>query len=85
MTTTNFLQKVRYALVPMRKALIDAILLGTLIVVVSAYAGAVFLFTVPVLLILVYTIVYVIAVVLRLRKAARETGAPGNPYNYLFH
>lgn len=85
MTTTNFWQKARRALVPMRKALIDALLLGTLIVILFAYCGSVLLFTVPALLVLVYVFVLLIAFVLRLRQAALETGEPRNPYNYLFH
>ena len=59
MTTTSFLRKVRRARVPMRKATMDAFLLGTLIVVIFAYSGSIVLFTFPLLLILVLLLVTV--------------------------
>src|SRR5947208_3757315 len=76
MTIANFLQKARHALVPMRKATIDALLLGTLIVIILitlVYVGTGILFTYTWLIVPIYALVYLIAVVLRLRQAARET------------
>ena len=72
MNTVNFRQKARYALVPMRKATIDALLLGALIVIILAYAGIDILFTYTPLIVPIYALVYLIAVVLRLRKAAHD-------------
>ena len=72
MTIANFLQKARHALVPMRKATIDALLLGTLIVIILTYAGIGILFTYTWLIVPIYALVYLIAVVLRLRKAAHD-------------
>ena len=69
----------------MRKALIDAVLLGTLIVIGFAYAGSILLLTFPLLILLVYVLAFLLAFILRLRQAAREAGEPKNPYNYLFH
>lgn len=68
MTTTLFIQKARRALVPMRKATMDAILLGSLIVIILLATSI--LFTYPWLIILAYALVYLTALVLRLRKAA---------------
>ena len=84
MTIVNFLQKARHALVPMRKATMDAFLLGTFIVMLT-YAGTGLLFTYTWLIVPIYALVYLIAAVLRLRQAARETTEARNPYNYLFH
>ncbi len=85
MTIANFLQKARHALVPMRKATMDALLLGTLIVIILTYAGTGIPFTYTWLILPIYALVYLIAVVLRLRQAARETTEARDPYNYLFH
>ncbi len=85
MTIANFLQKARHALVPMRKATMDALLLGTLIVIILTYAGTGIPFTNTWLIVPIYAFVYLIAVVLRLRQAARETTEARDPYNYLFH
>ena len=88
MTIAHFLQKARHALVPMRKATIDALLLGTLIVIILitlVYVGTGILFTYTWLIVPIYALVYLIAVILRLRQAARETTEWRNPYNYLFH
>ncbi len=68
MTTTLFIQKARRVLVPMRKAAMDAILLGSLIVIILLATSI--LFTYSWLIILTYALVYLIALVLRLRKAA---------------
>jgi hypothetical protein len=74
MTTTLFLQKARRALVPMRKAVVDALLLTAFILIgLLVFTGI--LFTSPWLLLPIYTLAYLLAVVLRLRKAARETTA----------
>jgi len=71
----------------MRKATMDAFLLTLLTVICLTYLAIPvthpLLFVLVILL--VFALVYVIAVVIRLRKAARETGTPGDPYNYLFH
>jgi uncharacterized membrane protein YdbT with pleckstrin-like domain len=83
-TTVNFLQKARHALVPMRKAMMDALLLGTLIIILLLVSPGILL-TYPWLILIIYAIVYLLAVVLRLRQAARETAEARNPYNYLFH
>ncbi len=58
---------------PMRKAMMDAFLLGTLIDLPLIYTGVVLTF--PLLLVLVYALVYLIALVLRLRKAATNSPA----------
>ena len=83
MNATNFLQNVRRSLVPMRTATIDAFLLGSLIAIILIYTGVVLTF--PLLLILAYALVYLIAVILRLRQAANQTTEPKSPYNYHFH
>ena len=75
MTTARFTQKARRALVPMRKATLDAFLLTILTVVCLAFLGIPvthpFLFVL--VIVLVFALVYVIAVVLRLRKAATSS------------
>lgn len=83
MNTTNFLQNARRALVPMRKATLDALLLTTLISYFLLFTGV--LFSYSWLFIVIFGLVYLLAVVLRLRQAARETTAARNLYNYLFH
>ena len=84
MTTINFLQKARRALVPMRKATMDALLLTAFIFIgLLVFTGI--LFTSPWLILPIYALAYLLTVVLRLRQAARETSAARNPYNYLFH
>jgi phosphatidylserine synthase len=84
MTTVHFLQKVRDALVPMRKATMDALLLTAFIfILLFVFPGI--LLSYPWLILPIYALAYLLAVVLRLRQAARETTEPRNPYNYLFH
>ena len=78
MTTVNFLQKARHVLVLMRKAMIDALLLGTIIVIILTYAGTGILFTYTWLIPPIYALVYLTAVVLRLRKAAHDATAAHN-------
>ena len=83
MTNANFIQQARDALIPMRKATVDALLLGSFIAVILIYTAIVL--TYPWLIILAYALAYLLAVVLRLHQAARETTEARNPYNYLFH
>lgn len=70
MNTTKFLQNARQALIPMRKAIIDALLLAVVIVVCLAFTGI--LFTYPWLILLIYALAYLFAAVLRLRQADRQ-------------
>jgi hypothetical protein len=76
MTTAHFTQKARRALVPMRKATLDAFFLMMLTVACLIYTDIPV--THPLLfvlvIVLVFAFVYVIAVVLRLRRAT--TNAP---------
>ena len=83
MTTVHFLHKARHALVPMRKAAMDALLLTAFILIGLLFMGI--LFSYPWLMLPIYALAYLLTVVLRLRQAARETAAARNPYNYLFH
>ena len=83
MTTVTFLQKARHALVPMRKAIVDALLLTAFILVCLLMMGI--LGTYPWLILPIFALVYLLMVVLRLRQAANEITEPRNPYNYLFH
>jgi|SRR5579884_2954140 len=82
-TTANFLQKARHALVPMRKAIIDAFLLTAFIAWFLIITGV--LFNYPWLILPIFTLAYLLAAILRLRQAAHETTEAKNPYNYLFH
>ena len=84
MTTVHFLHKARYALVPMRKATIDALLL-TAFILIGLFVFPGILFSYPWVILPIYALAYLLTVVLRLRQAARETTAARNPYNYLFH
>ena len=84
MTNANFLQKARDALVPMRKATVDALLLSAFILWGLLVFGGILL-SYPWLILPIYALAYLLAVVLRLRQAARETTEARNPYNYLFH
>jgi phosphatidylserine synthase len=84
MTAANFLQKARDALVPMRQATMDALLLGTLILILLLVSPGILL-TYPWLILPIYALAYLLAVILRLRQAARETTAARSPYNYHFH
>ena len=84
MTTVNFMQQARHALVPMRKAMVDALLLTAFIIIgFLVFPGI--LLSYPWLFLPIYALAYLLTLLLRLRQAARETGAPRNPYNYLFH
>jgi hypothetical protein len=83
MTIVHFFQKTRHALVPMRKAAMDALLLTAFILIGLLFTGI--LFSYPWVMLPIYGLAYLLTVVLRLRQAARETAAAGNPYNYLFH
>lgn len=56
----------------MRKATMDAFLLGTLIVIILTYTGV--LFTFPLLIVLVYALAYFLAAIIRLCKAAYDAG-----------
>jgi hypothetical protein len=73
MTTARFTQQARVALVPMRKATLDAFLLTILTVVCLTFLDIPV--THPFLSVLVFALVYVIAVVLRLRRAATNSPA----------
>lgn len=68
MATVRFMQKARRILVPMGKAALDAFLLGSLIDIFLLISSI--LFTYPWLIILPYALVYLVALVLRLRKPA---------------
>jgi hypothetical protein len=84
MTTVNFLQKARHALVPMRKAAMDALLLSAFIYI-GLFAFPATLLSYPWLFLPIYALAYLLTVVLRLRQAARETTEARSPYNYLFN
>ena len=71
MTTVNFMQKARHALVPMRKATMDALILTAFILILLVFTGI--LFTYPWLILPIYALTYLLTVVLRLRQVARET------------
>lgn len=70
MNATNFLQKAKGALVPMRKATLDALLLTAFLAWFLLFTGV--LFSYPWLFIVMYVLAYLLAVVLRLRYAARQ-------------
>jgi hypothetical protein len=84
MTTANFLPKARDALVPMRQSTIDALLL-TSFILIGLFVFPGILLSYLWLILPIYALAYLLAVVLRLRQAARETAEARNPYNYLFH
>ena len=83
-TTVHFLQKARHALVPMRKAAMDALLL-TAFIYIGLFVFPALLLSYPWLFLPIYALAYLLTVVLRLRQAARETTEARSPYNYLFH
>ena len=85
MTTVQFLHKARHALVPMRKAAMDALLLTAFIFIGFLFLLPGILLGYPWLVLPTYALAYLLTVVLRLRQAAREIGSPRSPYNYLFH
>jgi hypothetical protein len=68
----------------MRKATIDALLL-TAFIYIGLFVFPGLLLSYPWLFLPIYALAYLLTVVLRLRQAARETGEPRSPYNYLFH
>ena len=70
MNAPSFLHKVRRALVPMRKATIDAFLLASIIDLLLFVTGV--LLTYPWLILLPYALVYVLAFLLRLRQATYQ-------------
>jgi phosphatidylserine synthase len=84
MTTANFLQRARDALVPMRTAAMDALLL-TAFIYIGLFIFPAILLSYPWLVLPIYALAYLLTVILRLRQAARETTEPRSPYNYLFH
>jgi hypothetical protein len=84
MTTINFKQKARHALVPMRKATIDALILSAFIYIgLFVFPGV--LLSYPWLFLPICALAYLLTVVLRLHQAARETTEIKSPYNYLYH
>jgi Zn-dependent membrane protease YugP len=68
MATSLFTQKVRHALVPMRKSTMDAFFLGSFINLILLFTGVLFAYSW--LIILIYALAYLFALVIRLRKAA---------------
>lgn len=70
MTATLFTQKMRSTLVPMRKAAMDAFLLGSLLALILIYSQVILSY--PWLLLLAYVFVFLIALVLRLRNTAHD-------------
>lgn len=70
MTTALFTQKAKLALVPMRKAIMDSFLLGSFIALILIFSQVVLSY--PWLIILAYVLVYLFAVIIRLRKAAYD-------------
>lgn len=84
MITVHFMHKARQALVPLRKAAMDALLLTTFILIgLLVFTGI--LFSYPWLILPISALAYLLTALLRLRQAVRETAAAGNPYNYPFH
>ncbi|SRR6266705_1333056 len=76
MNANNHLQKVNHSLVPMRKATIDALLLTVFTGWFLFVTGV--LFSYPWLIVVLYVLAYLLAVVRRLRQAARQMAvAPG--------
>src|SRR5437764_11952819 len=72
MATALFLQKGRRTLVSMRKAAMDALLVGSFIVTILLFTSV--LFTYSWLTIPIYVLVYLSALVIRLRKPAHNAG-----------
>ena len=75
MNVANILQNARRALVPMRKATIDALLLTAFIVSFLVFTGV--LFSYPWLIVAIYVLTYLLAVVLRLltRKSPKSASS----------
>ncbi len=76
MTTALFTQKVRHALVPMRKATMDAFFLGSFISIILLVTGVLFAYSW--LIVLIYALAYLFALVIRLRKAAYDASVALN-------
>ncbi len=74
MPRAHFTQKARHALVPMRKATTDALLL-TVFIFIGFFAFPRILLSYPRVFLPIYALAYLLTVVLRLRQAARETTA----------
>lgn len=70
MNTTNLLPSAKFALAPARKAIIDALLLGSFINWILLMTSVLFSF--PWLFIVVYALAYLLAFTLRLRHAVRQ-------------
>ena len=68
----------------MRKAAMDALLLSAFIYI-GFFASPNILLNYPWVFLPIYALAYLLIVRLKLRRAARETAEPRNPYNYLFH
>ena len=79
----TMLQKVRRALVPLREAAIDALLLTWAILICLLMTGV--LSTSPWLILPISALAYLLTAILRLRQAAHQTTVAKSPYNYLFH
>jgi hypothetical protein len=84
MTIVPFPHKARHALVPMRKAAMDALLLSAF-VYIGLFVFPSILLSYPWLFFPIYALAYLLTLVLRLRQAAHETTEARSPYNYLFH
>jgi hypothetical protein len=65
------IQKAKRVLVPMREATVDALLFTLLAVVCLLYTSILS----PLLIVLIYALTYLVAMILRLRKAAYDTTA----------
>ena len=78
MTTVHFLHKARHALVPMRKATMDALLLTAFILIGFLFLFPGILLSYPWLILPIYALAYLLTVVLRLRQAVRDTIAAPN-------
>jgi hypothetical protein len=79
-----FRKKSRPPFALMRKAAMDALLLSALIYI-GFFAFPAILLNYPWVFFPIYALMYLLMLRLRLRRAARETAEPKNPYNYLFH
>jgi hypothetical protein len=71
MTIVHMMQKAKRALVPMRKATMDALLLTAFILLLLVFTGL--LFTYPWLILPIYALAFLLTVGLRLRQVVRET------------
>jgi len=71
MTTVHVMQQTKHALVPLRKAMMDALLLTAFILLLLVFTGL--LFTYPWLILPIYALALLLTVGLRLRHVVRET------------